>query len=75
MTQDAPRADVTLLQVGELLPDLELPDHAGHMRALSELVGGDPLRGALLEHETRAQQRGRHDAEHVFHVAPLYLIG
>jgi peroxiredoxin len=25
-----------------LLPDLELPDHAGRSRRLSELVGGDP---------------------------------
>ena len=24
------------------LPDLELPDHLGHRRTLSELVGGDP---------------------------------
>jgi peroxiredoxin len=31
-----------MMQVGERLPDLELPDHAGHTRLLSELVGGDP---------------------------------
>ena len=27
---------------GATLPDLELPDHAGRVRRLSELVGGDP---------------------------------
>lgn len=27
---------------GDLVPDLELPDHHGHARSLSELVGGDP---------------------------------
>ena len=27
---------------GEVLPDLELPDHAGRARRLSELVAGDP---------------------------------
>jgi len=27
---------------GARLPDLELPDHLGHPRRLSELVGGDP---------------------------------
>lgn len=28
---------------GGRFPDLELPDHAGNVRRLSELVGGDPL--------------------------------
>src|SRR3954451_6484072 len=28
--------------IAEVLPDLELPDHAGRARRLSELVGGDP---------------------------------
>jgi peroxiredoxin len=28
--------------VGTRLPDLELPDHLGHLRKLSDLVGGDP---------------------------------
>jgi peroxiredoxin len=32
-----PRRGVT-----ERLPDLELPDHGGNVRRLSELVGGDP---------------------------------
>ncbi len=27
---------------GDHVPDLELPDHVGHPRRLSELVGGDP---------------------------------
>lgn len=30
------------LSPGTVLPDLELPDHAGRIRRLSELVGGDP---------------------------------
>src|SRR5947208_16859063 len=30
------------LSIAEVLPDLELPDHAGRPRRLSELVGGDP---------------------------------
>ena len=30
------------LSIAEVLPDLELPDHAGRTRRLSELVGGDP---------------------------------
>jgi peroxiredoxin len=30
------------LNIAEVLPDLELPDHAGRSRRLSELVGGDP---------------------------------
>ena len=30
------------LQTGATFPDLELPDHAGNPRRLSELVGGDP---------------------------------
>ena len=30
------------LSIAEVLPDLELPDHAGRVRRLSELVGGDP---------------------------------
>jgi peroxiredoxin len=33
---------MTRPDVGERLPDLELPDHAGRARRLSELVGGDP---------------------------------
>ncbi len=28
--------------VGDRFPDVELPDHAGHVRRLSDLVGGDP---------------------------------
>jgi peroxiredoxin len=28
--------------IAEVLPDVELPDHAGRARRLSELVGGDP---------------------------------
>ena len=28
--------------IAEVLPDLELPDHAGRMRRLTELAGGDP---------------------------------
>ena len=28
--------------IADVLPDLELPDHAGRTRRLSELVGGDP---------------------------------
>jgi peroxiredoxin len=31
------------LNTAEVLPDLELPDHAGRSRRLSELAGGDPL--------------------------------
>ncbi len=27
---------------GDVVPDLELPDHLGHDRRLSDLVGGDP---------------------------------
>ncbi|MGO9975038.1 MAG: redoxin domain-containing protein [Solirubrobacteraceae bacterium] len=32
----------TALAPGELFPDLELPDHNGYPRRLSELVAGDP---------------------------------
>jgi hypothetical protein len=28
---------------GKRFPDLELPDHSGHKRRLSELPGGDPV--------------------------------
>jgi peroxiredoxin len=31
------------LQPGNRFPELELPDHAGNQRRLSELPGGDPL--------------------------------
>jgi peroxiredoxin len=31
------------LVAGKRFPDLELPDHAGHVRRLSELTGGDPM--------------------------------
>ncbi len=34
--------DVDPLSPGATLPDMELPDHAGHRRKLSDLVGGDP---------------------------------
>ena len=33
----------TELAPGNPFPDLELPDHSGNQRRLSELVGGDPL--------------------------------
>ena len=33
---------MTVLSVGDRIPDLELPDHAGRTRLLSELVAGDP---------------------------------
>ena len=31
-----------LPQIGDILPDFELLDHAGNQRRLSELIGGDP---------------------------------
>ena len=31
------------LDPGEVFPDLEMPDHTGRARRLSELAGGDPL--------------------------------
>jgi peroxiredoxin len=31
------------LDPGELFPDVDLPDHTGRVRSLSELAGGDPL--------------------------------
>ena len=31
------------LRPGDAFPDLELPDHDGHVRSLGELAGGDPL--------------------------------
>ncbi len=31
------------MRPGERFPDLELPDHTGRQRLLSELAGGDPL--------------------------------
>jgi peroxiredoxin len=34
--------DHVRLDPGDAFPDLELPDHAGRMRTLSQLVGGDP---------------------------------
>lgn len=42
---EAVRADLpprSTLAVGTPIPDLELPDHAGNERTLSDLVGGDP---------------------------------
>ncbi len=38
--------DAPSFQPGDRFPDLELPDHAGNRRRLSELVAGDP---ALLQ--------------------------
>jgi peroxiredoxin len=35
--------DVAALRPGERFPDLDLPDHTGRPRRLSELAGGDPL--------------------------------
>ena len=40
-TQQPPHSDETT--AGDLLPDLELPDHTGRTRLLSEIAGGDPL--------------------------------
>jgi peroxiredoxin len=34
---------VSTPQSGERFPDLELPDHTGNLRRLSELAAGDPL--------------------------------
>jgi peroxiredoxin len=34
---------VSAPQPGERFPDLELPDHTGNLRRLSELAAGDPL--------------------------------
>ncbi len=34
---------IEALRPGGRVPDLELPDHAGNPRRLSELAGGDPL--------------------------------
>ena len=31
------------LSPGSRFPDLDLPDHAGNERRLSELAGGDPV--------------------------------
>ena len=31
------------LEPGQVFPDLELPDHAGNRRRLSELIGNDPM--------------------------------
>lgn len=39
-TDDAGAVD---LQDGRSFPDVELPDHAGNIRTLSELAGGDPV--------------------------------
>ena len=33
----------SLPQVPDVFPDLELPDHTGRVRTLSEIAGGDPL--------------------------------
>jgi peroxiredoxin len=39
-----PQAPVATRPVtGSVFPDLELPDHTGRMRSLSEVAGGDPL--------------------------------
>jgi len=40
MSVDQP--SVVPLTVGSSIPDLELPDHLGHVRTVSDLVGGDP---------------------------------
>jgi peroxiredoxin len=40
MSVDQP--SVVPLAVGSSIPDLELPDHLGHVRTVSDLVGGDP---------------------------------
>lgn len=43
---DAGGADIARtprLAPGEAFPDLELPDHAGNLRRLSELAAGDPV--------------------------------
>src|SRR6266545_3258266 len=36
-------AEMSTPQPGGRFPDLELPDHAGNRRSLSELAAGDPL--------------------------------
>jgi peroxiredoxin len=36
-------ATAATLEPGSLFPDLDLPDHTGRERRLSELAGGDPL--------------------------------
>src|SRR5437764_11212813 len=41
MPTDAARA--ASLLAGARFPDVELPDHAGNLRRLSELAGGDPF--------------------------------
>lgn len=48
-------------QVGEAFPDLDLPDHTGRERWLSEIAGGDPLvlvfsRGWWCPKEQRAMR-------------------
>src|SRR5439155_18276086 len=50
LTMKAPGADmrgagmgVPALVPGERFPDLELPDHTGRPRRLSEVAGGDPM--------------------------------
>ena len=39
---DEQRSRPALTTPGDTVPDLELPDHLGHPRKLSELTGGDP---------------------------------
>src|SRR5688500_8574429 len=36
-------ATIEQLEAGGLFPDLDLPDHTGRERTLSDLAGGDPL--------------------------------
>jgi len=36
------RQRIGSMVAGTTLPDLELPDHLGHVRRLADLVGGDP---------------------------------
>jgi peroxiredoxin len=40
---DMEGAMIPELVPGSRFPDVELPDHSGHQRRLSELAGGDPL--------------------------------
>lgn len=43
METPASAAAGSLPRIGDVFPDLELPDHTGRSRRLSELAGGDPL--------------------------------
>lgn len=71
VTRAASPATCSAIIPGEAGQPARLAQQIGHQPRAQEIAGGDPLRGALLQHEARSEQRGRDHAKHVFHAAAI----